>query len=75
MWNTREDAAGASVLRLARGPGVNLLDLHLDLDLDLGRRVLVVRNAEGAVPGPLWFERDASGGRHGSALAPLPGGG
>ena len=73
MWNTREDAAGASVLRLARGPGANLLDL--DLELDLGRRVLVVRNAEGAgVPGPLWFERDASGGRHGSALATLPGG-
>ena len=47
--------------RGARGPGANLLDL--DLDLDLGRRVLVVRKAERAVR--CGSKRDASAGRHG----------
>jgi len=46
---------------LEGGPGANLLDLHLDLDL--GRRVLVVRKAERAVR--CGSKRDASGGRHG----------
>ena len=45
--------------RGARGPGANLLDL----DLDLGRRVLVVRKAERAVR--CGSKRDASAGRHG----------